>query len=97
MRLKKYKKFKFCSHAIQRMFEHGISKNEVIKTMNQGEIIASYPEDKPYPSYLSMIIIDQRPIHVVFADNSEDREAIIITVYIPDRKHWTNDYKSRRK
>lgn len=97
MNLKEYRKFKFSSHAIQRMFERDISKNEVIKSIDQGEIIASYPEDKPYPSYISMIIIDQRPIHVVFADNTDEKEAIIITVYIPDTTQWTVDYKSRRK
>ena len=47
MTLTKYKNIKFSSHSIQRMFERVISKNDIVKTINQGEIIASYPEDKP--------------------------------------------------
>jgi len=38
--------------------------------MYQGEEVAAYPDDRPYPSYLVLYYINQRPIHVVVAVNS---------------------------
>jgi hypothetical protein len=90
------RKVKFSSHAIQRMFERQISIANVLEAIDKGEIINSYPNDKPYPSYLSLFMIEKRPIHVVYAENLEENEIIVITVYIPDEKNWSHDFKSRR-
>lgn len=97
MKKKQLNNVKFSSHAIQRMFERDIPKTDVIKAIEEGEVINSYPDDKPYPSYLSLIFIGDRPLHIVFAENMDEKEIIIITLYIPDTEIWTDDFKSRRK
>jgi hypothetical protein len=39
-------------HAIQRMFERRISRDDVQAVIAQGETIAEYADDKPYPNRL---------------------------------------------
>ena len=90
-------KIKFSQHAIQRMFEQSISKNMVISAIHNAEILKDYPKDKPYPSSLILGIIGEKPIHIVLANNLTDNEIYIVTVYYPDRKIWSNDFKTRRK
>lgn len=40
----------FKDHAVLRMFERGISKNEIVEIIESGEIIEEYNDDYPYPS-----------------------------------------------
>jgi len=74
-----------------------IKEHEVFESILSGQIIESYPDDKPYPSVLifgrSKL---NRPLHNVCAYNKDDDLAIIITVYHPDPELWI-DYKIRRK
>jgi len=78
------------------MFQRDISEIEVEKVVNDGEVIETYPDDKPYPSFLSFGYIDKRAVHVVFA-KEENGNIIIITVYEPTLEKWQADFKTRRK
>ena len=88
-------RFIYREHAIQRMFERDIFEEDVENTINNGEIIEEYLDDKPYPSYLTLKYIDSKPLHVVFAINKEANETIVITAYYPDKEKWSNDFKKR--
>lgn len=83
-------------HAIERMFERDIAELEVENIVNNGEIIQSYPNDKPYPSFLSLGYSGQRPLHVVYAVD-EKENAIIITVYEPELDKWQAGFKMRKQ
>ena len=87
--------FIYREHAIQRMFERDIFEEDVENTINNGEIIEEYLDDKPYPSYLILKYFDSKPLHVVFAINKETNETIVITAYYPDKEKWSNDFKKR--
>lgn len=39
-------------HVLQRMFERDIKREDVKRTILDGEIIENYEDDKPYPSVL---------------------------------------------
>lgn len=54
-------------HAVQRMFERGITEAEVRSVLTHGEEIAAYPDDNPYPSRLRLGWRGERPVHVVAA------------------------------
>ncbi len=75
-------------HAIQRMFKRGISSEDVRQALLTGEVIEEYNNDKPYPSRLVMAWSGKRPLHVVAADNTDEGETIVITVYEPDSDEW---------
>lgn len=83
-------------HALQRMLERGITREEVKHVLSVGEIIAVYDTDRPLPSAL-LCVTAERPLHVV-AGLDANRQAIhIITVYRPDLEHFAQDFKTRIK
>lgn len=86
----------FKDHAIIRMFERGIAKQEAIEVIEQGEIIEQYKDDYPYPSYLIFKIVNDKPIHMVVADNISEMQKTIVTVYIPDSANFELDFKTRK-
>jgi Domain of unknown function (DUF4258) len=85
----------FRVHAIQRMYQRDISEVEVRHVITTGETVEDYPDDTPYPSRLVLGWNDRRPIHVVVADNVDEQENIVITVYEPDPLEWQPDFKRR--
>ncbi len=85
----------FRIHALKRMFERGISDDNIRYVLFIGEVIESYPYDNPFPSRLILGWCGQRPVHVVVADNAAARETIVITVYEPDPTIWEPGFKRR--
>ena len=91
-----FERLVFRVHAIQRIYERSISEEEVRILIKTGETIEDYPTDFPYASRLVLGWHVPRPIHVVVADNTDDRENIVITVYEPDPPEWEADFKRRK-
>lgn len=85
----------FRTHAIQRMFQRSISIDDVQYVLNNGKIIENYPYDKPYPSKLVLGWCSNRPIHLVIAENSEEMQTIIVTVYEPNHDRWDKSFERR--
>ena len=83
-------------HAVTRRFERGISTDDVAAALADGRVIQDYPTDTPYPSCLWLGYSHGRPVHIVFADNQDVGERIIITVYRPDPALWADDYATRK-
>ncbi len=82
-------------HAIERMFERNISQKDVEVVFTYGKTIEVYDEDKPYPSFLVLAYIEQRPLHVVFS--KDDKENVfVITAYEPTLLKWQNNMKTRK-
>jgi len=86
----------FRVHAIKRMFQRQISKDDVRHVLETGETIEAYPQDTPYPSRLVLGCRHTRPLHVVVVDNTDTGETIVITTYEPDPAEWERDCKTRR-
>lgn len=90
----------YSKHAKTEMMNEGfgvITDAEIEESIENGEIIEEYLDDKPYPSFLVFGLTSKnRPIHIVSAFDSENEFAIIVTVYEPDPTLWIN-YKIRRK
>jgi len=85
----------FKDHAILRMLERDISEQEVLEVLHHGEVVEKYDDDFPYPSCLMYKMLDTKPLHIVVADNRNDEQKIIVTVYIPDSANFASDYKTR--
>jgi len=69
----------FSGHAIARMFERGIERDEVLAVVATGETIADYPEDRPYESELLLGFANSRPLHIVVAFDRGNTTCIVIT------------------
>jgi len=90
-------KISFSGHAVQRMFERGIGKEAVIEVIRTGEVIVSYPNDYPYPSFVLLGFKKGSPIHVVVARNDKDGNCCVITVYLPKAGIWQVGFRERRE
>ncbi len=91
-----FRRLVFRVHAVERMFERQISEADVREILTRGETIEAYPQDTPYPSRLMLGWCKGRPLHVVAADNAEEQEIIVITVYEPDPEQWEPGFRRRR-
>ena len=86
----------YSRHAFERMFERAIPSEVILEIVAKGEIIADYPEDRPYPSALILGFEQTRPIRIVVARNAATSECIVVTVYVPDPTLWDETFKQRR-
>lgn len=87
--------FNFSSHAVNAMISRNIPADDVVEVIEFGEVIADYPNDKPYPSKLLLNFINGIPIHAVVAQHINNDECIVITCYFPDASLWDNDFKTK--
>jgi len=88
-------KIMFGEHSFRRMFEREISPDDMIEVVQKGEIIKDYPDDKPYPSFLILRFVNNRPIHIVVAKNTENGLCFVVTVYEPGPDTWSKDFKTK--
>lgn len=86
----------FRVHAVQRMFERGISERRVRQALEAGDIIEDYSAEMPEPSRLILGFQGKRPFHVVTSESTETNEITVVTVYVPDPEKWKKDFRSRR-
>ena len=87
----------FRIHAVQRMFERRILVENVRHVLQSGEMIEDYSEDMPDPGGLLSAKRGQRPLHVVMAENTQEGELVVITVYEPDRAQWKPGFRNRKE
>jgi Domain of unknown function (DUF4258) len=79
------------------MFVRSITAAEVRTVIDQGETIERYPRDVPYPSRLLLGLVGGRGLHVVVADDANDDETVVVTVYEPDPALWRPGFRRRRR
>lgn len=84
-------------HVLQKIAERGILQGDILKALLNGECIQEYKDDKPYPSALFYIWINDKPLHVVASFDYVQNIAYIITAYEPSLNIFNTDYKTRKK
>jgi len=83
-------------HALERMLQRNITRNEVKEALLFGEIIEVYNDDKPFESAL-FLHVNSKPLHVVASLDAEQSMVYVITAYRPDNENFENDFKTRRR
>lgn len=78
------------------MFEWGISEVGVRQVLHDGEVIEQRPDEQPFPVRLVLGWVESRPIHVVAAFDDAGATVVVITVYQPDPRRWTDGFRRRR-
>jgi len=90
-------KFRVSDHADEEANADSLLLDDVLESVLTGEIIEEYPTDWPYPSCLVLGFTGGRePVHSVWAYNAANAWAVLVTVYRPDPRKWT-DWRFRRK
>lgn len=87
---------RFTRHAFERLFERAIPPDAVLRIIEEGEVIASYPDDLPFPSVLILGFEGGTPLHAVVARDAKSGRCIAVTVYAPDPELWSDDFRTRR-
>ena len=85
------------AHADGAAQDDGVTISEVIVSVLNGEIIETYPDDKPYPSCLVYgMTSGGEPLHSVWGYDEVEQVGALITVYRPDLERWV-DWRVRRR
>ena len=84
-------------HVNMRLEGRAISRDMILESISEYEIIEAYPEDKYLPSYLIVSTHRNVAFHVLIAADAEGHNVRIVTAYHPDSAHWGRDLKTRRK
>jgi hypothetical protein len=77
-------------------FYGGVVRSAVTDVLTQGEIIADYPDDQPYPSRLLLGFTGGKPLHVVVAFDRNSGLCIVVTTYVPLPSQWERDFRTRK-
>jgi hypothetical protein len=92
-----YRDLLYRIHTRQSMFTRSISDECVEHIVQNGEAIEDYPHAFPFPAKLLLGWCNDRPIHVVAAEDSSKHLVIVITAYEPTLNKWEPDMKTRGK
>ncbi len=76
--------------------DDGFSIDEILAALQNFKIIERYDDAKPFPACLVLCKIKRKSIHIVCALPEDADMLIIITVYIPSDKNWS-DYTIRKR
>lgn len=91
------RKLRYTEHALNRMDQWKVDARILPALIKDGEVLETYPQDRPYPSRLILGWEGAEPVHAVAADVPGGEETIIITVYRPEADRWDNDFRTRRQ
>ena len=91
-----FETFGYTKHILEKADERDIDLSQVEHTIEYGEKIAEYLNDRPYPSYLYLAFFSGTPLHVCFAKVSA-KECRVITAYQPNLLIFEKDFKNKRK
>lgn len=83
-------------HALERLLERGISRQEVLDTPSTGELVEVYSEGRSHRSAL-FLHTEQDPLHVVASVDPAARICHVITAYRPDLEHFEPGFRTRRR
>jgi hypothetical protein len=79
------------------MHERGINRSDVQKVIEEGKVIETYREARPFPAYLIFGYAQEHPLHALIGYDSSDAVAYVITIYKPDDRHFESDWITRRR
>ena len=80
-------------HALLRATERGITLEQALQVILEGDIIEDYPQAKPYPACLMMAMAKPgKPLYVSLAYDEENDLLHIITVHWLDPCKWEDPW-----
>ncbi len=74
-------------HALREAYKEGLCGKDIIHAIFEGEVIENYPRRRRV-LIAGPIAETNIPVHIV-CDYADINEIVAVTVYIPNRSHWT--------
>ena len=89
--------FKVSDHAFDEMQEDDLDLENVLHSLENGEIIEQYPKSRIAPSCLiNGVDYEDNSVHSVWGFFKEKLFSVLVTVYKPSNEEWRDDNKTRR-
>jgi len=87
---------RWTNHIHVRLQQRGISIDDILAAIMNGEIIEQYPTDYPFPSCLLLgLSFDKKPLHIVCGIGTG--VLWLITAYRPNLNEWTQNFMIRKE
>jgi hypothetical protein len=85
-------------HAIAEMVNDNLTRSQVEKALEACEIIEDYPtEHRPLPDCLVLAKLSEtQPVHAVIAIDEAGDRIFVVTVYLPSKEQWQDDWRTRK-
>ncbi len=84
-------------HVNIRLKERLISRDNIINSIAEYEIIDEYHDDYFLPSYLIYTQKRNEVFHLLVTVDFQNESITIVTSYKPSLSRWERDYKTRRE
>ena len=81
-------------HALREAYKEGLHGRDIIRAILEGQVIEHYPRRRRV-LIAGPIAETNVPLHVV-CDYADATEIVAVTVYIPNRSHWTANLVRKR-
>jgi hypothetical protein len=76
--------------------QRGITRDQALRVILEGEILEQRPRARPYPKCLMMAtIVENRPLYVALAHDQSRDYLHIITVHWLDPEKWEDPWTRR--
>src|SRR5690606_30656016 len=90
-------KFRVSDHAQGRLDERGLLLSDILASVASWSIIETYESGRMGPSFLAKHVLPGGPIHAVWGMIEENAvHAVLVTVYLPDKEKWDEQFTIRR-
>lgn len=90
--------FRVSDHAQGRLDERGLLLSDVLASVATWFVIETYESGRMGPSLQARHILPGGPIHAVWGMIDENAvHAVLVTVYLPDKEKWDEQFTIRRK
>ncbi len=84
------------AHALKRLQERGIYRDDVFNAIHTGKIIEQYPDSYPYPACLVLgVSTNNEYLHIVAGCNGN--VVCIVTAYFLDSDKFESDSQTRKE
>jgi hypothetical protein len=79
-----------------RLAGRSIPREAILAAVTTYELVEAYPDDKYFPSYLTLARHGPDTFHVLFSTDVKGDNVRVVTSYRPDPGEWQVDLKARR-
>jgi hypothetical protein len=83
-------------HAFDKLRSMDCTFAEFDAALESAEVIEEREVESGELKELVLVVDWKRPLHVIVVVDEDREEERVITVYEPDRNHWSSDYRRRR-
>ena len=90
--------FRVSDHAQGRLDERQLLLSDILASVASWTVIETYESGRMGPSLLARHMLPGGPIHAVWGMIAENAvHAVLVTVYLPDKEKWDEQFTIRRK